>query len=57
MIVRAVLSTGFDFDRFDFFNDAQDTLNWLARIDTEQARFVQQMLQRKYTLWIKNRNK
>ena len=40
MIQRRVLTDDFDFEKFDFFNDAEDTLRWLAGIGTARARDV-----------------
>ena len=37
MIQRHVLTDDFDFEKFDFFNDVNDTQAWLAGLNTPQA--------------------
>jgi hypothetical protein len=44
MIVREILQDPSLIERFDFFNDAENTLGWLRRIDTPEAREVETKL-------------
>lgn len=57
MIVREVLNSDAALDRFDLFNDAKDTLNWLSRIDTERARQVHIRLSRDLELFTRSFNR
>jgi len=57
MIVREVLDSDSALDRFDLFNDAKDTLNWLSRIDTERARQVYMRLSRDLELFTRSFNR
>jgi len=45
MIVREVLTNPELIDKFDFFNDTKDTVSWLNRIGTLEAKALSKKLQ------------
>lgn len=54
MIVREVLRDRTLLDRFDFFNDAADTIRFLRSIRDEGASELADELQRRHTQWLRD---
>ena len=54
MIVRAVLQHPELLEKFDFFNDAKNTLVWLKMLGTPEALERAKQLQEKYDHYIAN---
>jgi hypothetical protein len=53
MIVRHILKEPeYVIERFDFFNDATDTLIWLKSLRTEEADRVAKKLNAEFRIWL-----